>query len=152
MKKKKFFYCMGGAVIGLASCLLIPIIISLIIGDGNFYPVVPALANDFEREIDAVLVQAIAGIFYGVVMVAASFIWEKEEWSILRRTVLHFIVCAVTIFPVAYHMRWMKRSIVGIVIYFAVFSFAYVMFWVIQYMEIKKQIKQLNEKLNDSIT
>lgn len=37
-------------------------------------------------------------------MTGGSVIWEIENWSILRQSVTHLIICSVTMFPVAYFM------------------------------------------------
>ena len=49
MKKKLILCCLLGAPVGLCISTVISIIISLAVGDGNYYPVVPQLAADAER-------------------------------------------------------------------------------------------------------
>ena len=48
-----------GALIGIAVSQIIAIVISLCIGDGSFYAVVPQLAERVDSEIIAVVVQTV---------------------------------------------------------------------------------------------
>lgn len=106
-----------GAPIGLAISTAITIFSSLIYGDGNYYPVVPALVEQCGNEINAVVAQMIASLLYGAVWAGASVIWEMDDWSLLRQTVTHLLAGSIATFPVAYLMYWMKHSIAGVVVY-----------------------------------
>ena len=105
MKKKVIIRCLIGAPIGLALSTIITIAISLTLGDGHYYAVVPELIADCGTEINAVLLQAICSLLYGAAWAGASLIWEIDDWSILRQTVTHLIVCSLCTFPIAYFMR-----------------------------------------------
>ena len=114
MKKKVAIRCLIGAPIGVAINTIITIAISLIVGDGRFYAVVPELIADCGTEINAVLLQTICSLLYGAAWAGASIIWEVDNWSILRQTTTHLIICSLCTFPIAYFMRWMNHSILGI--------------------------------------
>jgi hypothetical protein len=60
MKKRILCRALTGAPIGLAISTVITIFYSLIYGDGNYYPVVPALVEQCGNEINAVVAQMIA--------------------------------------------------------------------------------------------
>lgn len=147
MKKKVVIRCFIGAPIGLAISTIITIAISLIVGDGRFYAVVPEMIADCGTEINAVLLQAICSLLYGAAWAGASIIWEMDHWSILRQTTTHFIICSLCTFPIAYFMRWMNHSILGILSYFGIFIAIYFIIWMSQYMAVKKRIQQINSKV-----
>ena len=65
MKKRILCRALIGAPIGLAISTAITIFSSLIYGDGNYYPVVPALVEQCGNEINAVVAQMIASLLYG---------------------------------------------------------------------------------------
>ncbi len=144
MKKKTFYRCLIGAPIGLAASTLIAIILSLIIGDGSFYAVVPELARDCGSELRAVLLQTICSFLYGAAWAGASVLWEMDRWSLLRQTLTHMIVCSLSTFPTAYFMRWMRHSVGGFLSYFGVFLGIYFVVWVWQYCIIKRRIRQID--------
>lgn len=139
---------MLGAPIGLAISMAITIIISLAIGKGEYYAVVPELIADFGTEINAVLIQALCSMMYGAAFAGASVIWDTD-WSLTRMTIVHLLICSAATFPIAFLMRWMEHTVGGILIYFGIFLFIYLMIWISQYTRIKKSIAALNKKVND---
>lgn len=147
MKKKVIVRCLIGAPLGLALSTLITIAISLTVGDGRFYAVVPELIADCGTEINAVLLQTICSLLYGAAWAGASTIWETDHWSILRQTITHLIICSLCTFPIAYFMRWMDHSVFGFLSYFGIFFMIYVIIWISQYMAIKKRIRQINSEV-----
>lgn len=149
MKKELFIRCLIGAPIGLAISTIITIIISLTVGDGKFYAVVPELITDCGNEINAVLLQAICSLLYGAAWAGASVIWEKENWNILRQTVTHLIICSLATFPIAYCMRWMRHTVSGVLIYFGIFGGIYLIIWLSQYSAVKKRVEQMNRKVHE---
>ena len=138
-----------GALIGIAVSQIIAIVISLCIGDGSFYAVVPQLAERVNSEIMAVVIQTVCSILYGAMFGGMSIIWELENWSILKQTIVHFSVVSVVTLPVAYITEWMEHSVKGAVIYFAIFAISYAFIWFGQYMAMRKRIADVNEKMKE---
>lgn len=149
MKKKILIRCILGAPIGLAISTIITIIISITVGDGTFYPVVPELITKCGNEINAVVLQTICSFLYGAVWAGSTTIWEKEDWSILRQTTTHLIICSLTTLPIAYFTRWMPHNPVGILTYFGTFIIIYLIIWLSLYNSTRKRIKQLNQKIKE---
>jgi len=150
MKKNKLLKrCLLGAPIGLAISTAITIAISIIVGDGVYYAVVPELIADCGSEINAVVLQAVLSLLYGAAWAGASVIWEKERWSILKQTAVHLVVCSAATFPVAYFARWMPHNVGGILLYFGIFFLIYLTIWLSQYSAMKKRVQQINERLQD---
>ena len=137
-----------GMPIGLLISTVITIIISLCKGDGHYYAVVPALIEDCGSEINAVLIQFICSLLYGAVFAGATVIWETD-WSLTKMTVVHLLICSAATFPIAYLMRWMKHTAGGVLAYFGIFLAIYAVIWISQYSRMKKQIRALNQKVND---
>lgn len=149
MKKKIILRSLVGAPIGLALTVLITVFISLAIGDGNYYPVVPMLIEECGSELKAMILQTICSLLYGAAMAGGSVIWEMEKWSILRQTVTHLVVCSVSMFPVAYFMYWMPHSVVGIIVYYGIFFAIYLGIWLFQYFMAKGHIEEMNKILSN---
>lgn len=145
MKKKIIQRSLIGAPLGVAISYFITILISVTIGDGNFYPVVPQLITDCGGELNAVIIQALCSLVYGAVFGGSSAIWENENWSILRMTVTHLIIISVSTLPIAYVMHWIPHNVIGFFIYCAVFFGIYFIIWITQYAFIKRQLNQLNK-------
>lgn len=146
MKKKLLLQAAIGAPIGVTISTLLSIIFSYCTGTGTYYPVVSAFAAACPNEISAVLIQFLVSMLYGAMFGAASLIWDTD-WSLLKMTVSHFLICALGTFPVAYFMRWMPHKLSGILIYFGIFIAIYILIWFSQHMIVKKKITALNRKM-----
>ena len=140
-----------GAVFGVTLSQLIVIIISLCIADGNFYAVVPSLTERMTSEVSAAIVQTACSFLYGAVFGGMSMVWELDNWSILKQTIVHFSVVSVVTMPIAYVTEWMHHSILGAIIYFAIFGVSYVFIWLSQYIAIKKRIDEMNKKVVEMV-
>lgn len=149
MKKKLVIRCLIGAPIGIAISAIITVIISLFIGDGVYYAVVPELISICKTEINAVLLQTLCSMLYGAAFGGASLIWEKENWSLLKQTLLHLLICSLATFPIAYVLRWMNHSLVGVLIYFGSFFAIYFGIWLSCYLSMKYHIKEINEQIKN---
>ncbi len=99
------------------------------------------------NEMNAVLVQTIAGILYGAMFGGTSLIWEMEHWSLLRQTITHLIIVSVTTLPIAYLMHWMAHSIFGMLAYMGTFFVIYVIIWVSIYLSIRNKLDKINAKV-----
>ena len=141
--------CVLGAVFGVALSQVIAIFISLCIADGSFYAVVPSLAERINSEIGAAIIQTVCSILYGAMFGGMSIIWELDNWSILKQTVVHFLVVSVVTMPIAYIAEWMHHSALGVIIYFAIFAVIYAFIWFGQYMAIKTRINEVNKKVKE---
>ena len=147
MKKVCGKRCLFGAPLGLAISTVITIAISLAIGDGRYYAVVPALVGDAGSEIGAVVVQAVLSMVYGAAWAGASVIWDADHWSLLKMTLVHLAITSLATFPVAYLARWMPHNAAGILLYFGIFFGIYLIIWISQYSAIKKRVREMNEKI-----
>lgn len=148
MLKKVLLRCLFGAPLGLAIGTVITIIISMVVGDGTYYAVVPELIRDCGSEINAVVFQSVLSLIYGAAWAGATVVWENERWSILKQTVIHLIIGSVATFPIAYFTHWMPHNARGVLLYFGIFVVIYIGIWLSQYSAIKKKVKQINERLN----
>lgn len=149
MKRTIILRSLLGAPVGLTISYLIPVFLSLAIGDGNYYPIVPALAEICGNEINAVLLQTVCSLLVGAVFGGASAIWQMEEWSLMRMTVTHLIICSAAMFPIAYLMQWMPRNLGGFLRYFGIFFGIYFFIWGSQYITIKRKLAMINQKMRE---
>lgn len=138
-----------GAVLGVFISQALGIFISACINDGAYYAVVPELTEMLGNEVLAVFVQTVCSLIYGAVFGGASVIWEKDNWSILKQTVIHFVIVSAVTFPVAYITGWMEHSVLGVLVYYVIFATTYAFIWFSQYMAMRKRIKELNSKVKE---
>ena len=111
MKKKilqrGFVGFLGGVTLGQ----VIVIILSLIWGQGHFWPCVPDFISMVGNEIGAVALQTVLCGLLGTGFAAASVIWELEQWSLVKQTGIYFLVVSLVMLPIAYVTYWMEHSV-----------------------------------------
>ena len=147
MKKEILKRCLFGAPVGLAIGTIVTIFISLSVGDGKFYAVVPTLITDMGSEINAVILQTVLSMVYGAAWSGASVVWDAEGWSLLKMTLVHLVITSLATFPIAYLARWMPHNIGGVLLYFGIFVAVYLCIWISQYSAMKKRVQQMNERI-----
>lgn len=136
-----------GFISGVFIGYLISIVTSLVWGDGYYLPVMTSFAEAFKNEISAVTLQFILFGILGSAFSVGSLVWEIENWSILKQTLIHFCISSVAMLPIAYICQWMEHSISGFLSYMLIFIILYAAIWFIQYNIWKKKITEINKKL-----
>lgn len=149
MKKKAFLYGLLGFPLGVFIGYTITILISLFFADGYYSPCVPTLVDELGSEIDAVIFQSVLCGLLGVSFGAASVIWDKDNWSLLKQTGIYFLITSISMLTVAYFSHWMERSISGVFVYFGIFVVIFIFIWIVQYCIWKDKIKGINEKIKE---
>lgn len=149
MKKKILFRSLLGAPIGVTVSLIITIVFSLSMGQGEYYPAPHELIALCGNATAAVVVQLICSLFVGAVCGGASVIWEIERWSLLKQTLVHFAVLAVPFFGIGYVMNWLPHYLYGALGYVAGFILVYLVMWLSIYFSIKAKIKKMNRQLRE---
>ena len=147
MKKEMIFRIFVGLLGGIVICYFITIGISIVVGDGNYYPCVPSLIERFGNEVTAVIVQTVLSAILGSGFAGCSIIWEKDEWSLLKQTGIYFAIVSVLMMTIAYVCEWMEHSVKGVVSYFAIFFAIFVVVWIVQYLVWKMRISKIKSKL-----
>ena len=148
MKKKVILRSLIGAPIGLSISFIITLIISVIINKGEYYPVMPKLTALCGNELNAVVIQTVCSLIYGAAFGGASIIWDMENWSLLKQTVIHCLIISLSMLC----MYWMPHNFWGIAGYIAIFFFIYFFIWFSQYFAMKKRIQEFNNKVkSDSV-
>lgn len=149
MKKKILLRSLLGAPVGVTISSIISIVISLCAGHGEYV----AAPSDLivwcgGNETVAVIVQAVCSMIIGALFSGASVVWEIENWSLTKQTLIHFAVF-ISFIPISYVLNWMPHDLIGALCYTASFIFTYVIIWVSTYFPIKAKIKKMNKQLRE---
>ena len=65
---------------------------------------------------------------------AASVIYEIENWSLFKQSVINFLIMLVTVLPLLYISGWYKlNSVLDYVKVFGIFLFVGIVLWTISY-------------------
>lgn len=136
-----------GFPLGITIGYLITIVLSLIFAHGYYFACVPELIHIAGNEINAVLLQTLLCGVLGSGFAAASTIWEINSWGLFKQTAIYFLLISVFMMPIAYILHWMEHSAKGILLYFAIFIFIFILIWIVQYTISKYNVKKMNETL-----
>ena len=83
----------------------------------------------------------------GLIFSFDSFIFEKEEWSILKQTMIHFIVLLGTFLPTAIWIGWVPNRFGPILVCIGSFIVIYFIIWLMMTLYWKRKIEKLNHQL-----
>jgi hypothetical protein len=148
--KKAFRRGFLGAPLGVFLGYTITIFIALVNpSGGEYYPVVPQLANQMNGEVAAVVLQYLLMAIMGFGYAVSSSVYEVERWGIAKQTIVHFLIMTISTFPIAYACYWMEHSLFGILTYVGIFMGFYLVIWISQMYFWGRRIRRINEKLKD---
>ncbi|KAB8137774.1 DUF3021 domain-containing protein [Gracilibacillus oryzae] len=85
----------------------------------------------------------IIGIYFGL----SSFIFGDNGWSILKQTILHFILSIAFYLIIALTAGWTPWEIPAILLTSLIFLFIYAIFWTGYYLYYKKIEKSMNRNI-----
>lgn len=136
-----------GIPLGIMIGTFFTILVSALIAKGEYYPVTPEVINMAGSELNAVILQTFIYAFMGATMSAASLIWDIEEWSLSKQTVLHYLAIILVLLPNAYLLHWLQRSIGGIFLWLGFATVIYLIIWFSIYISIRNKIRKLNENI-----
>lgn len=89
----------------------------------------------------------LAGLVLGIYFGVASFIFEVETWSPLKKTIFHFSLSIVLYFMIALSIGWVPFTLTAIVIAIFIFTCIYSIYW-FGYLTYYKRIEDdLNKNL-----
>ena len=146
MKKKILARIAIGFPIGIAIGNIVTVAISLIFGGGSYIVCTEEFIGLVGNEAAAAAVQTLLCGVMGIGFGGASLIWEADM-SLLKQTVLCFLIYSAIMLPIAYFANWMEHSVVGIIIYFGIFVVIFAIIWLIQFFMWKRKVQSINAML-----
>ncbi|MGI6781941.1 MAG: DUF3021 domain-containing protein [Acholeplasmataceae bacterium] len=150
---KKFkiaFILIFGFLAGIGIGHIITIIVSAAITGNSYHVVVPDFLEMMGgNEVLAATIAALVTGLLGLVFTFADIIWKKNEWSLLKRTIIFYFVTVIPTILAGTFLRWFKFNIVSLLIFIGIFTVIFVIIWVIIYLLIRKEIKTINAKLSE---
>lgn len=145
--KKLLRSCAIGAMAGLAMQLLFTLWSSWLRGDGTYYFASYQLIRRFGSQRDAVTACAAGASFVGMIWGGASLIFRETDWSLLKQTLVHGLVCMLPSLTTAYWLQWAGEGRNGLTQYLLLFGSIYVVNWIVRYWGMRKWVTQINTGL-----
>ena len=134
--------------IGISCSVGISLFLSLLFGEGKYYPFAASLVFFTGSEVKAMLMQTILSGILGSVFGGMSFIWEMERWSILKQTAVYFLSVSIPMMGISYLLYWMEHSLSGFLLYFLIFVMVFIVVWLFNLAMYWIKIRKMNQNLN----
>ena len=113
----------------------------------TFLALTVLLIIDYTPSIQVIWQNSFAAMILGLYFGLASFIFETDRWSPLKRTIFHYLLSISVYYLVAFICAWIPLSFMPILISTLIFTFIYMIFWVGYRVYYKKVELSLNESL-----
>jgi hypothetical protein len=136
-----------GFIYGVFIGQTILILESLFKGDGNFYFVSKSLLDLAGTKIGGVIIQYFLTGLIGTTFAATTVIFEMDSWSLLRQSILHFIITSIVMYAAGFLCGWFPHTLGSTLIWFGVFIVVYAIFWISFTLYYKNKVKKINEAL-----
>jgi len=132
--------------------VVIALIITAIVNEPGFLPLVPDYAAHFESGIVAMLLQIVLIGMTSAAFGAGSVILEIERWSLLKQSVIYFILTAVVWVPISIFCWRIDKYTTAFISTICSYTISYIITWIVQYNLCKKSVAKINQKLNEMNT
>ncbi|RSL32135.1 DUF3021 domain-containing protein [Salibacterium salarium] len=100
-----------------------------------------------ELDSDLFVKNGLANMFCGWFFSVSGLIFVKEEWSLMKRTILHFFTVTFLYFVLSFVVGWIPFTIPGFLIGIGLFLLLYFMIWVSFYLYFYMEMKKLNQSM-----
>ena len=147
LKKEAVKRAIMGFIYGVFIGQTILILESLMARDGNFYPVAASLVNLAGTKIGAVIIQYFLTGLIGTTFAATTVLFEIDNWSLLKQTIIHFIITSIVMYIAGFLCGWFPHKLSSTLIWFGIFIVIYVIFWISFSSYYKNKVKKINEAL-----
>lgn len=145
------FGFIGGTFIATLVTMLISLTTSLSgANPWRYLPMVPGFEAAVGNQLGAFALQFFLSGILGAGFAAASLIFEIERWSFAFQSLLHFMVLAGIMLPIAWFTRWMQHSLGGILVYLLIFVAIYFVIWLCYSLPTRRKIERMNLALKEA--
>src|SRR5690625_3284087 len=101
--------------------------------------------SQYEATVDEIWLHMLASLCLGVYFGLSSFIYEKSNWSPLRKTLLHYVLSLVIYFSLALPVGWVPVEPMKIIAGIISFTIIYIVFYFGYSIYYKIQANKMNE-------
>lgn len=127
--------------------LLISLAFSYAYHCSEYLPSSPEFVRHFSTPLAAVAVSILLWAVIGLLWGTGALLFKVSRWSLLKRTIIHFIVTYAGLLILGSLAGWFAMNLASWLIFTLIFFFIYLAVWAINRKLIKNQIRQINRKL-----
>ena len=148
--KKRVFKNLGRAVCGAFLMIGVQYIIALCFSkaNGEFFPAAQDLMAQ-KSLLEGAEMLAIYSALAGAVFGGMRFIWEIEDWSVLKSSAVYFGINLISMSYCGYKMYWFTHSIKGYLPFLAIFVAIFLSIWCMCYFRGRSAARQMNRRIRE---
>ncbi|WP_304651869.1 DUF3021 domain-containing protein [uncultured Ligilactobacillus sp.] len=132
---------------GIAIGVILSVIFSSIFGQGGYMPSTPTFMELFSTPVKAMTSSIILWALMGNVFYFSESIFAQERWSLLKMSLLHYLVTLICFFPLAYLAGWFPHNILWIAGFLLIYTGVYLIIYLGSYLSTWLEIKKINQKI-----
>lgn len=136
-----------GIQTGIVIGLLMSLIFSYLNHANSYFVSSPQFYNNFAKPLTAVLTSVILWALMGLVFGLGAAVFTLEKWSLLKRTIVHFVISYFGFTPLAIFAGWFPLNPYYLVSFTVTFILVYVIIWLVEINIVRKQINQINRSI-----
>ncbi len=125
------FRALIGALMGIAICLILygfGLYDEIIIDDKPF-----------------VIMQFVGSALNGIICMGSTIVYDIDNLGLSKVTLLHYVITLVSFFSFNFLLGWFNEF--NIILILAVFTVAYFIIWLVNYLIYKREIRRINKDL-----
>ncbi|MGD1815545.1 MAG: DUF3021 domain-containing protein [Pleomorphochaeta sp.] len=129
--------------LGISIGVFISLFINVLLSTSYFSIPTPALVGKLGSNL-ATFISLLGFGFIGIFSNLSGFVFNKEEWSLLKATIIHFILLQILLLLIGYIFSWLSYYFTLVLpISFAV----YLIIWLVSFFHYKNEVSKLKSKL-----
>ena len=145
--KKLISYTFRFSAEGTLYGLIVSLCYNFFNQNSTYYPSDPSFTTKFATPLNAMTVSVILWALMGLVFGFGSFVFAIRQWSLLKKTIINFIIYYIGFTPLAFLAGWFPLNIVNFMIFTGIFILIYITIWFIRSYTIRKEIREINNKI-----
>lgn len=110
-------------------------------------PSTPTFMELFTTPVRAMLSSIILWALMGNVFYFSELIFTQERWSLLKMSLLHYLVTLICFFPLAYLAGWFPHNILWIAGFLLIYTGIYLIIYLGNYLSTWLEIRKINRKI-----
>lgn len=139
---------LAGIPIGVTIGVIMGLCFSFASGSNNYFPAPPAMFEAWGNENIVVLIQNVLSGLLGASFSGSSVFWDKDEWSLLVKTVAYYFVNLFSISFVGYVCYWFPRNDFSEYFgFFIIYTIIFACIWCVVYFIERRNVNEMNSKL-----
>lgn len=148
--KRTIKFCLQGAQLGIIIGLFWSLVFNYMYNSSAYYTSSPVFYEKFNRPLNAVLVSIVLWGAMGLVFSLGSIVFTFDSWSLLKRTVINFVIYYCGFTPLAILAGWFPLNAYWLIMFTLIFIGIYIIIWGFNAINMRKQITEINQSIKKS--